>query len=204
VIVRLVVVAIAAGVLASTASAAPRPDAHDRALMAQLEGKVVQYENFGSNSTGDIEALMRKCGFAKGDPSHELSVVFALLPISVIVQELHDPFTDIEQMLSTMRPHSALFRSWVVAERNEVAFLLRFDNGGKKIDECKAARVLLSKQPRPAQIKAALGVEPALVAQLILRSTTGAGSGLQRLNPPMRAFLLAGGVSQKHAEALTS
>jgi len=207
--VRTILVLVAVALLvpaAAGAAAAPSPDGHDRALMAQLEAKVAQYEGLGSNSSDDIDKLMSKCGLVKKDPSQALGVAFAFVPIAVIelVQRYHGPFVDIRQTLSTMQPHSSLFRRWVAAELRELDFLLRFDNGGKKIDPCAAVRVMLSKSPSPAQVRSALGVDPALLAQLLARSTRGHASDLKQLDPPMRKFLLAGGVSEKHADALTS
>jgi hypothetical protein len=204
--VRALFVLIAAAVLTPVALAAPVPDSHDRVLMAQLEAKVAQYERLGSNSSSDIDALMSKCGLAKKDPAQAFKVAFALLPVAAIelVQRYRGPFVDIRQTLGSMHPHSALFRSWVAAELRELDFLLRFDNGGKRIDPCKAAQVMLSEHPTAAQIKSTLGVDPVLLAQLVARSTTGHASDLKQLDPPMRKFFLAGGVSPKHADALTS
>jgi hypothetical protein len=102
-----------------------------------------------------------------------------------------------------MHPHDGLFRRWVAAERAELAFLLRFDNGGKVIDVCAAAQLLMQKQPPAAEVRAALGIDPALVPQAFLRALT-TKSPLSKLNPPMRVFFIAGGVSKKNAEQLTS
>jgi hypothetical protein len=199
-------VLVAAAVLAPAAAGASSPDTHDRALMAQLEAKVAQYEALGSNSSADIDALMSKCDLVKKNPSQALKVMFAFLPIAVIelVQRYRGPFEDIRQTLASMHPDSPLFRRWVAAELREVQFLLQFGNGGKKIDPCNAVHVILSAHSTPAQIRSALGIEPTLLARLIARSTTGHEADLKRLDPPMRKFFLAGGVSRKHAVALTS
>ncbi len=200
---RVLLGLVVAGVLAGTAAGARAPDGHDRALMGQLEAKVQLYEGLGSSSNAD--ARVKQCAFVKQDPSKELAASFAVVPVYVIeaVTKFKGPFRDIERTLAATHPHDDLFRRWVAAERAEVAFLLRFDNGGKAIDICSAAQLLMQKQPPPAKVRAALGIDPALVPLALLRALK-TNTPLSKLNPPMRTFFIAGGVSRKHAEQLTS
>jgi hypothetical protein len=172
--------------------------------MARLEAKVQLYAGIGSPS-GAADSKVKQCAFVKQDPSKEFAASFALVPVDVIesVTKLKRPLLDMQRTLVSMQPHDDLFRRWVSAERAELAFLLRFDNGGKAIDVCKAAQLLMQKQPPPAEVRAALGIDPALVPQAFLRALT-TKSPLSKLNPPMRAFFIAGGVSKKNAEQLTS
>jgi hypothetical protein len=201
--VRAFLVVLAFGAVAASAAAARVPDSHDRVLIAQLEAKVQAYEGLGSSSSG-ADSAVKRCAFVKNDPAKAFSAAFALLPVEVIqaVTKWRGPFRDIQHTLVSMRPHDDLFRRWVVAERSEVAFLLRFDNGGKTIDVCKAAQLLMEKRPSPTEIRAVLGIDPSLVGTAFVRAT--AKSPLSKLNPPMRAFFIAGGVSKKHAVALTT
>jgi hypothetical protein len=201
---RVLLIVLAAGVLTGTAAGVRSPDAHDRALMARLEAKVQLYAGLGSSSAA-ADSKVKQCAFVKHDPSKELSASLAVVPVDVIeaVTKFKKPFLDIQRTLVAMHPHDGLFRRWVAAERAELAFLLRFDNGGKVIDVCAAAQLLMQKQPPPAEVRAALGIDPALVPQAFLRALT-TKSPLSKLNPPMRVFFIAGGVSKKNAEQLTS
>jgi hypothetical protein len=201
---RVLLIVVAAGVLAGTAAGARTPDGHDRALMARLEAKVQLYAGLGS-STAAADSKVKQCAFVKQDPSKEFAASFAVVPVYLIefVTKFKGPFLDIQRTLVSMHPHDDLFRRWVAAERAEVSFLLRFDNGGKAVDVCKAAQLLMQKQPPPAEVRAVLGIDPALVPQAFLRALP-TKSPLSKLNPPMRVFLIAGGVSKKHAEQLTS
>jgi hypothetical protein len=201
---RVLLIVVVAGVLAGTAAGARSPDGHDRALMARLETKVQLYAGLGSSSAA-ADSKVKQCAFVKQDPSKEFAASFALVPVDVIesVTKLKRPLLDMQRTLVSIKPHDDLFRRWVSAERAELAFLLRFDNGGKAIDVCKAAQLLMQKQPPPAEVRAALGIDPALVPQAFLRALT-TKSPLSKLNPPMRAFFSAGGVSKKNAEHLTT
>jgi hypothetical protein len=172
--------------------------------MARLEAKVQLYAGLGSSSAA-ADSKVKQCAFVKQDPSKEFAASIAVVPVEVIelVTKFKRPFLDMQRTLVSMHPHDDLFRRWVAAERAELAFLLRFDNGGKTIDVCKAAQLLMQKQPPPAEVRAALGIDPALVPQAFLRALT-TKSPLSKLNQPMRVFFIAGGVSKKHAEQLTT
>jgi hypothetical protein len=148
---------------------------------------------------------VKQCAFVKQDPSKEIAASLAAIPVYVIefVTKFKKPFLDIQRTLVSSHPHDDLFRRWVAAERAELAFLLRFDNGGKAIDLCKAAQILMQDQPKPAELRAVLGIDPALVPQALSRALA-TKSPLSKLNPPMRTFFIAGGVSRKHAEQLTT
>jgi hypothetical protein len=200
--VRLLVVVLAAGVLVAPAGAVRAPDAHDRALMSRLEAKVQEYEALGPSSNV-TDSTVAQCAFVKKDPAKGFAAAFAVLPVDVIelVTRFRGPFRDIQRTLLSVDPHDGLFRRWVAAERAEVALLLSFDNGGKTIDVCHAARLLMEKHPPPAEVREVLGINPSLVPLLFRRTST---SPLSKLNPAMRAFFIAGGVSKKHAEALTT
>ena len=202
---RVLLILFAAATLTGSATAARLPDPHDRALMQELEAKVVAYQGIGQAS-GDVTDLSKHCAFLKKRPSLALSASFALLPAAVIklVQRYHGPIMDMKQTLARMQPHDDVFRRWVKIEQGEIGFLLRFDNGGKKIDSCGAAQLLLSKHPDSGRIKAVLGVSPLLIAQLFQRGFGGENKTLKRLNPQMRTFLIAGGVTPVHAATLTS
>jgi hypothetical protein len=63
---------------------------------------------------------------------------------------------------------------------------------------------MLAKSSTADDIRAALGVDPALVAKLFQNGTKGPSTTLSRVNPQMRKFLVAGGLSVKQAKALTS
>jgi hypothetical protein len=201
---RVLLILVTAGMLAGTAAGARTPDGHDRALMARLEAKVQLYENLGSSSAGS-DSRVKQCAFVKQDPSKEIAASLAAIPVYVIefVTKFKKPFLDIQRTLVSSHPHDDLFRRWVAAERAELAFLLRFDNGGKAIDLCKAAQILMQDQPKPAELRAVLGIDPALVPQALSRALA-TKSPLSKLNPPMRTFFIAGGVSRKHAEQLTT
>ena len=187
--------------LAATASAARAPDMHDRALMAQLEAKVAEYHTLGKSKS--LDDSLEKCSFVKGDPSKAFAAAFAALPalVAELVHRYRAVFDDINQTLTSMSPDDAVFRRWVAAMRTDVVFLLRFDNGGKKIDLCRAADAVLHK--RVADFSRIVGLPASLVVQFYSREVGGQTSALKRLNAQMRPFLIAGGVSRAHAVQLT-
>jgi len=202
---RLLLVLLVALALAPAAAAAARPDAHDRALVQQLAAKVTALQDI-SKKTDNGNALLDGCPGFKNNPSKAFAAVFALLPALLVdvvnrykpqLQDLHDTFTG-------MHPDSALFRQWLGAQTQNIALILQFDNHGKKIDYCKAAQVMLSKNPTSEQIKDVLGIDPLLVAKLFSGTSTQGSKTVTKLNPQMRKFFLAGGLSLKQATALTS
>jgi hypothetical protein len=187
--------------LASTASAARVPDAHDRALMAQLEAKVAEYHTVGKSTS--VDHSLEKCSFVKGDVSKAFAATIAALPaiVAQLVHRYRAAFDDIEQTLASMRPDDAVFRRWVAAMHDDVAFLIRFDNGGKKIDLCRAADAVLHN--RVSEFSQVLGLPASLVKRFLTRELGGQGAALKRLDTEMRPFLIAGGVSPEHAGEMT-
>ena len=98
-----------------------------------------------------------------------------------------------------------LFRSrhWVGAETRNLEVILAFDNHGAKIDLCRAATVMLSKSSTADDVHRVLGIDPALIAKLFSGGSSSANTTLTRLNPQMRRFFVAAGLSQKDAAVLT-
>ena len=201
-IVAVIVVAL----VAAGAAAAARPDAHDRALVQRLQGEANAFAALASNAGSDDPAL-QKCSFMKTkDPAKAFAAAFAVLPALLIqvVSEYKPQFTKLRQVLGGMHPDSPLFAKWLVAERQNLGLLLQFDNGGKPIDLCKAGEVMLSKSSTADDVRAVLGIDPALVAKLFTSNQSGSQSTVTRLNPQMRTFFIQAGLSAKAAKALTS
>jgi hypothetical protein len=198
--------AVLAAALALTgvgaSSTVPRP--HDRALVKQL---VTQVNTFSalSSSTSDDKAL-KKCSFLKKNPAQAFAAVIAILPALLIevVGQNKPQFVKLRGELAAMHPDSTLFRQWLGAEVKSLDLLLLFDNGGKPVDLCKAAQVMLSKKSTAADVHAVLGIDPALVAKLYQSGESGAGRMLTKLNPKMRTFFISAGMTPKQAKVLTS
>ena len=100
-------------------------------------------------------------------------------------------------------PDSTLFRSWVGAEQKNLELILAFDNHGAKIDLCRAATVMLDKSSTADDVQKVLGIDPSLIARLFSSGSSAAGASLTRLNPRMRTFFVAAGLSRKDAAILT-
>jgi len=66
-----------------------------------------------------------------------------------------------------------------------------------------AAKVMLAPHPTRQQIRDALGLDPSLIAKLYESSSSTLTKTLNRLNPQMRAFFIAAGLSAKTATSLT-
>lgn len=200
--------AAALGTVASAAAKAAPPNAHDRALIAKLDAKVTAFRTIAASKGDDkkINDSLKNCAALNKDPSQAFAAVFALLPalLADLVNEYRPELTEVRDTLTGLHPDSPLFRRWATAEAQGLNLILRFDNHGKKIDYCAAAGVLLNKKSTPLQIRDALGVDPALIATLFSSATSKQSATLKRLNPQMRAFFRAGGVSAKNATALTS
>jgi hypothetical protein len=192
---------------APAAATAPRPDAHDRALAARLDTEVAAFRAIAAQTSGDASTRsLDGCLYLKKHPKDAFAAIFVLLPALVIelVAEHKQELTGLERAVAGMRPDSALFRRWLAAERASLRLILEFDNGGRKIDLCKAAAVMLDKTSTPADIRRVLGVDPGLIPKLFSGNSSAAGSTVTTLNPKMRAFLIAAGVPRKHAVVLTS
>ena len=201
---RAVLVLLSVLALAGVASAAA-PDAHDRALVRKLAAQANTFSALASKSNSNDDAL-KKCAFLKQNPSQAFAAAIALLPALLIqvVSEFKPQFVKLRGVLAAMRPDSTLFAQWAGAEVKSLDLLLKFDNHGKKIDLCKAAEVMLSKTSTSKEIRAVLGIDPALIAKLFASGTSGASATLTKLNPKMRKFLVAAGLTSKQAKALTS
>ena len=205
----LIVVALLALAAASATSAAtPKPDAHDRALARQLAAKVTSLQKVSSASNGNDDRItngLKGCSALGKTPADSFAVVFAMLPVLLIdvVNEIRPLLVDVRDTIGAMHPHARLFRRWLTAEKAGVDQILTFDNHGKKIDYCAAAKVMLAKNPSDKQIRSALGIDPAKIKELFSGPSTQAGATVKKLNPQMRAFLLAAGVRRSVAVQLT-
>lgn len=205
----LIVVAVLALAVASVAAATtPKPDAHDRTLAQQLAAKVESLKKLtASTDSGDdrITNELKGCKTLGKTPADSFAVFFAMLPVLLIdlVNEIRPILIDIRDTIDGMHPHNAVFRRWLAAEGAGVDQILTFDNHGTKIDYCAAAKVMLAKNPSDAQIRLALGVDPAKVKNLFSGASTQASETVKKLNPQMRAFLIAAGVRRSVAVQLT-
>lgn len=206
---RAVTIVMVLGLVAVSAAAAatPKPDAHDRAVARQLAAKVEELQKLSSASKAADDRITKSLEGCKGlgkTPAESFGVVFAMLPVMLIdmVNELRPLVLDLRATLGAMRPHATLFRRWLDGHRAGIDQILALDNGGKKIDYCAAAKVLLAKNATDAQVEAVLGVRPSVIKAVF---TTGLGrsSTVTKLNPRMRAFLIAAGVRRSIAVQLT-
>ena len=100
-------------------------------------------------------------------------------------------------------PAQAVFRRWLGAEHAGVDQILTFDNHGKKIDYCAAAKVMLAKNPSDAADPSGAGSRPGEDQGLFSGASSQASATVKKLNPQMRAFLLAAGVRRSVAVQLT-
>jgi hypothetical protein len=204
-VVRFLAVVVVALVCAGAATAA-RPDAHDRALVHRLQAETNAFAVLASHGSSEDPAL-QKCSFMKTkDAAKAFAAAFAVLPALLvqIVSQYKPQFTHLRQVLGGMQPDSQVFAKWLVAERQNLGLLLQFDNGGKPIDLCKAGEVMLSKSSTAADVRAVLGIDPALIAKLFTSGQSGSQSTITLLNPQMRTFFVQAGLTPKAAKALTS
>lgn len=206
---RAVTIVMVLGLVAVSAAAAatPKPDAHDRAVARQLAAKVEQLQKLSSASKAADDRITKSLEGCKGlgkTPAESFGVVFAMLPVMLIdmVNELRPLMLDLRATLGTMRPHATLFRRWLDGQRTGIDQIIALDNGGKKIDYCAAAKVLLAKNATDAQVEAVLGVRPSAIKALFT-SGLAQSSTVTKLNPRMRAFLIAAGVRRSIAVQLT-
>jgi hypothetical protein len=189
-------------VAAGASAAAPKPDAHDRALVSALNAKVATFRQI-SGGPQDESTQLDKCPVIKKDPSQALAAVFLLLPVLLteVVNGYGAQIKGLRDTMASMHPDSALFAKWLAAEKGSLDLLLQFDNHGKKVDLCNALQVLQSKSSTDADIYRATGIHAVLIAKLFGDPATAT---LSKLNPRMRPFLVAAGLSVKDAKALTS
>jgi hypothetical protein len=206
-VTRAVSAAVVLALLAAAAAfaATPKPDAHDRALARHLDAKVKTFRDIASQtgSSNDLKQSLNRCPLLKKDPGQAFAALFALLPalMTQLVNDYGPQLRDLRGTMAGMHPHAKLFRSWLGAEGQSLALILRFDNHGKKIDLCEAATVMLDKKTTAADIQRTLGIDPTLIAALF---QSPASAKLTKLDPPMRTFLVRAGLSKADAKALTS
>jgi hypothetical protein len=207
---RFLIVVVAVGLVGVSAAAAasPAPDAHDRAVAQQLAAKVVELQKLVTASKGSDDRITKALRGCKGlgkTPGESFGVVFAMLPVLLIdvVNELRPQLLDLRATIGPMHPHALLFRRWLAAERANIDQILAFDNHGKKIDYCAAAKVMLAKNPSDAQVEAVLGVPPSRIKALFAGASSQASATVSKLNSKMRTFLIAAGVPRKVAVQLT-
>lgn len=200
---RAALLVLAALALAGTAAAAPaKPDAYDRALVKQLNDKVTTFRQIAAGTQNGGNSL-QKCAQFKNDPQQALGAVFVLIPVFLaeIVNDYGPQIHDLRDTIAAMQPHSPLFRRWLVAEGQTFSLLLQFDNHGKKVDLCQAAKVLLDKKSTDADIYRTIGIHTALIG-LLFGSTSS--QTVNKLNPQMRTFFVAAGLKPADAKVLTS
>ncbi len=206
----LMVVLLVVLVAVSTAAAAtPAPDAHDRAVARQLAAKVVELQKLTTASKGGddrITKALQGCKALGKTPADSFDVVFAMLPVLLIevVNEIRPQLLDLRTAIAAMHPHAPLFRRWLTGERMNLDQILTFDNHGKKIDYCAAAKVMLAKNASNAQVQAVLGVSLSRIKELFSGRSSQASTTVSKLNPRMRAFLIAAGVRRSVAVQLTT
>jgi hypothetical protein len=199
------VAALAALTAGAALGAAPKPDAHDRALARMLDAKVKTFREIASQQDdSNFKQSLNKCPVVKKDPSQAFAALFALLP-ALLIELVNDYGTEmrgLQQTLADMHPHSALFARWTAAEATNFDLILQFDNHGKKIDLCEAATVMLDKKSTAADVHRVLGIDPRLIGKLF--TSGGASSTATKLDPQMERFFVAAGLSAKDAKTLTS
>jgi len=120
-----------------------------------------------------------------------------------VVNQMRPLLLDVRATIGALHPHAVLFRRWLAGERANVDQILAFDNHGRKIDYCAAAKVMLAKNPTDAQVKAALGVPDSRIKALLSGTSSQASSTVTKLDPQMRLFLIAAGVRRSVAVQLT-
>jgi hypothetical protein len=201
----VVVAALAALTAGATRAAAPKPDAHDRALAKALDAKVKTFQKIvaQSGANDSFQRSLDKCPVMKKDPSQEFAAAFALLPVVLIeiVNDYGPQLRDLRQTLLAMHPHSSLFSRWTTGVAGYFARILQFDNHGKKVDLCEAATVMLDKKSTAADLQRVLGIDPSLIAKLF---QSPASSAPTKLATQMQRFFVAAGLSAKDAKTLTS
>jgi hypothetical protein len=207
--VRAALVLVTALVLAAAPAlaATPRPDAHDRALVARLSARISTLKAVAKQTDSkQLDDTLKGCPALKGDPSKAFAAVFVLLPALLIdvVNQYKPQLSRLRDELSGMRPHSQLFADWLAREGDSLDLILTFDNHGKKIDYCRVVTVMLDKKATPRQVRDVLGVDPALLPSLTKGRAATVSRDLQRLRPKMQAFLVAAGLAPAEAKALTA
>lgn len=199
------VAALAALSAAAALGAGPSPDAHDRALAHRLDAKVQTFREIAAQKGGSasIKRSLDRCPLLQKDPGQAFAALLSVLPalMTEVVNRYGPRLRGLERTINAMHPHSRLFASWLAAEGQSFALILRFDNHGKKVDLCKAAEVMLDKKSTAEDVHRVLGIDPSLIVALF---QSPASATLTELNSRMRAFFVAAGLPAAHARALTS
>jgi hypothetical protein len=189
----------------ASAAKAPKPDAHDRAVAAQLVARLVTFEKLTASTkdSSDLQSALQRCPAVGKSPSKVLAAAFSLFPALLIqiVNEYGPQLRDLRTMLASMHADAPLFQQWLHAEHDDLSLILEFDNHGKKIDLCKAATVMLDNKSTPADVQNVLGIDPAIIGQVFTSPVSGT---LTKIEPRVRVFLIAAGVSARNAKRLTS
>jgi hypothetical protein len=195
------VLALATSLPALAASA--KPDAHDRALAAQLDARVATFRAIAGSSGGTETKSLDKCPYLKKHPKQAFAAAFALLPamLADVVNTYKPELVGLQSTLAGLHPDSPLFARWLAELGQEFSVILSLDNHGKKIDLCQAAVVMLAKKTTAADVKRVLGIDPSAIAKLF---TSPVNSNLSKLDPKMKTFFVQAGLSVKDATTLTS
>jgi hypothetical protein len=152
-----------------------------------------------------ISKELQGCKALGKTPGESFAVIFAMLPVLLIdlVNEIRPQLVRARSSVTALDPHAPLFRRWLGGLRTNLDLILSLDNHGKRIDYCAAATTLLAKSSSDAQVRAVLGVSPARIRALFSKQSAQAGTTVKKLNPQMRAFLIAAGVPRGVAVQLT-
>ena len=203
----LAAVAAGAALLASVAggvrAGTPTPDAHDRGLAAKLNAQAKTFRGIAGGTSKQSQDSLDNCAAFKKNPSAAFSAFFLLIPVFLaeVVNEYGPQIRALRASVATMHPDAPLFRKWLTAEIGSLDLLLGFDNHGKKVDLCMAAQVLLDKKSTDGDIYRVTGLHGTAIAQLFANKSSEA---LKTLNPQMRKFFVAAGLSAADAKTLTS
>jgi hypothetical protein len=193
-----------AAAVATLASGAPAPDAHDRALAAKLDAGVATLRKLATPSSNTADSALKRCAALNGaNADKEFEAAIAVTPVLLgeLVHQYKPQLVELQQTIEDIHPDSPLFARWIAALKQSFTLTLRFDTHGRQIDLCKAAAVILDKSSTAADWQRVLGYGPALFAKLF---SSKAGSTLTALDPKMRAFFVAAGIPARNAKTLTS
>jgi hypothetical protein len=193
-----------AAAVTTLASNAPAPDAHDRALAARLDAGVATLRKLAAPSSSPPDNALKNCASLKGKGAEkQFEAAFAVAPVLLgeLVHRFKPQLVSLQQTIEAIHPDSALFARWIVAFKQSLALTLEFDSHGKKVDLCRAATVILDKSSTPADWRRVVGFGPARFGKLL---NSKAGATLTALDPKMRAFFVAAGISPQNAKTLTS
>lgn len=183
--------------------ASPAPDNHDRALAARLDAGVQTLRQLAKPGGSSPDLTPKNCAALRGgtDKTFEAAILVTPVLVGELVHEHKAQLVAVQQTIDSIHPDSPLFARWVAALRKSFAQTLQFDTRGKKIDLCQAATVMLDKGSTAADWRRVVGFGPDVFAQAF---NNKANATLTNLDPRMRAFFIAAGLSRQHAATLTS